>query len=419
MISQLVSPWRTGATWRSLVHLSLGPLVGAVTFTAVVVLLSVSVSLLVVLPLAIPVVWLLMTVSHLLAAVERSRVSALLDADLADPVPPLAATTWWRRFMERLTARPRWLEIAYLLLLLPLGLFTGVVTVIAWSGSLVLATLPLYVGALPDGTAHIFSVDVGSGPGALALSAAGLVGLVLAAPWLTAGMAAINRAAGTWLLSRGPTEQLEERVSELETSRSAAVDSAEAERRRIERDLHDGAQQRLVALAMELGSARRELTDASPEVRQLIDDTHSEVKTVIKELRDLVRGIHPAILEDRGLDAALSGVVARFPVPVKLDVDVPVRPSPAVESAAYFVVTEALTNVARHAEATEARVTIARRGDRLVIEVADDGSGGADPGGGTGLRGLAERAASLGGRMQVVSPQGGPTTIVVELPCGS
>jgi signal transduction histidine kinase len=132
-----------------------------------------------------------------------------------------------------------------------------------------------------------------------------------------------------------------------------------------------------------------------------------------------VRGIHPVILEDRGLDAALSAVVARSPVPVSLDVAVAERPSATVESAAYFVVAEALTNVARHAHATRARVAIARAGDRLIVEVRDDGIGGADPSGGTGLQGLRDRVTALGGTMHIVSPDGGPTTLLVDLPCAS
>ncbi len=146
---------------------------------------------------------------------------------------------------------------------------------------------------------------------------------------------------------------------------------------------------------------------------------HEEAKSALREIRDLVRGIHPVILEDRGLDAALSAVVARSPIPVTLDVRVDVRPPAAVESAAYFVVNEALTNVSRHAMATRAHVAIARAGDRLVVEVRDDGIGGADVARGTGLQGLRDRIAGLGGSMYVISPTGGPTTISVELPCAS
>jgi signal transduction histidine kinase len=227
-----------------------------------------------------------------------------------------------------------------------------------------------------------------------------------------------------WAVARsllGPTEeeQLTARVTRLETSRTAAVDSAESERRRIERDLHDGAQQRLVALAAELGAAREKL-DSDPEAgREMVASAHEEAKAALKEIRDLVRGIHPVILQDRGLDAALSAVVARAPIPVSLDVQISERLSETVESAAYFVVSEALTNVARHAEATRAYVSIARASDRLVVEIRDNGHGGADASRGTGLQGLRDRVAGLGGSMYVISPEGGPTTISVELPCGS
>ncbi|HET8930366.1 MAG TPA: sensor histidine kinase, partial [Acidimicrobiales bacterium] len=193
--------------------------------------------------------------------------------------------------------------------------------------------------------------------------------------------------------------------------------------RRIERDLHDGAQQRLVALAMDLGAARERL-DTDPEIgKRLVVKAHEESKEALREIRDLVRGIHPVILEDRGLDAALSAVVARCSFPVELSVDSSVesgdRLPATVESAAYYVVSEALTNVERHAEASRATVTIARRGNRLIVEVGDDGRGGADRTRGTGLAGLTERAAAMGGTLDLLSPPGGPTTLLVELPCAS
>jgi signal transduction histidine kinase len=221
------------------------------------------------------------------------------------------------------------------------------------------------------------------------------------------------------LLTPSRSDQIDERVTQLETSRAAAVDSAESERRRIERDLHDGAQQRLVALAMDLGAARERLESDPEGGRALVAEAHEEAKAALRELRDLVRGIHPVILEDRGLDAALSAVVARVPVPVTLQVDVAERPSPVIESAAYFVVAEALTNVARHAQASEAHVAIVRAADRMVIEVRDDGVGGADPARGTGLDGLRNRVAALGGTLDVISPTGGPTTLLATLPVGA
>jgi signal transduction histidine kinase len=170
---------------------------------------------------------------------------------------------------------------------------------------------------------------------------------------------------------------------------------------------------------MDLGQATERFDTDLDTAKELVVEAHQEAKAALADLRNLVRGFHPAILEDRGLDAALSAVVAHSPVPVTLSVDVPERPPSVIESTAYFVVTEALTNLAKHAKATRATVAIVRRGDRLVVEVTDDGVGGADPAAGTGLRGLAERVAAVDGWMQVLSPEGGPTTILVEMPCGS
>ena len=194
------------------------------------------------------------------------------------------------------------------------------------------------------------------------------------------------------------------------------MDAADAERRRLERDLHDGTQQRLVSLAINLGMARAQVSTAE-EARQAIADAHEEAKSALAELRDLIRGLHPAVLEDRGLDAALSGVAARMPIPVRLTVDLPRRPAPVIEAVAYFVVSEGLANIVKHAQASQAEVVVSRAGDRLHIIVSDDGAGGADPSRGTGLTGLAKRAASVDGTFEIVSPPGGPTLLTVDLPC--
>jgi signal transduction histidine kinase len=392
--------------------------IGTVMFTVTVVLAVTSVALLITFPLALPFVWLLFVTARVMSAVERSRVDALLGERLTDAVPPLVARTPWRRLVERVKSLDRWREIAYHVLALPKGIVTTVGASIAWCGSAALVLLPLYVSDLPGGTAKFWLFEVGSGPAAYAATVVGLCGLVVA-PWVTRALARLDVIVARWLLTPRRRDQLGEQVGRLETRRAAAVDSAEAERRRIERDLHDGAQQRLVALAMGLGAARQRLETDPESGARLVADAHEEAKAALKEIRDLVRGIHPVILEDRGLDAALSAVVARSPVPVSLDVAVAERPSATVESAAYFVVAEALTNVARHAHATRAGVAIARAGDRLIVEVRDDGIGGADPSGGTGLQGLHDRVTALGGTMHIVSPDGGPTTLLVDLPCAS
>ena len=206
-------------------------------------------------------------------------------------------------------------------------------------------------------------------------------------------------------------------MEHLTETRAGVVDAADAERRRLERDLHDGTQQRLVSLAMNLGMARAQASSAE-EAQQAIAEAHEAAKAALAELRDLIRGLHPAVLEDRGLDAALSGVAARMPIPVRLTVDgLARRPAPVVEAVAYFVVSEGLANIAKHAQASQAEVFVQRSGDRLHVIVTDDGVGGADPARGTGLAGLARRAQSVDGTFEVASPPGGPTVLSVDLPC--
>ena len=400
-------------------------------FATVITLLATSAGLLITFVLALPFAWFLFVWSRAMGHVERSRADALMDAPIADPVPPLQAKGWLRRLGERVTSGRRWKEIGYHMAHLPVAVIGFALTTAAWCGSIAMAFLPAYVNELPGDSAKFYFFEVTEGGGAALATIAGIVGVVLVAPWITVGMGQMELALAKALLGPSSEEVHAAQVTQLETSRTAAVDSAEAERRRIERDLHDGAQQRLVALAANLGAAREKLDhDEIQEGRTMVAVAHEEAKSALKEIRDLVRGIHPVILEDRGLDAALSAVVARSPIPVTLDVAVATRPAAAVESAAYFVVNEALTNVARHAMATKAFVSIARAGERLVIEVRDDGVGGAailsedeararGKTGGSGLNGLRDRVAGMGGTMYVISPQGGPTTISVELPCGS
>ena len=212
-------------------------------------------------------------------------------------------------------------------------------------------------------------------------------------------------------------QELTERVDELTRTRRGAVEVQAAELRRIERDLHDGAQARLVALSMQLGRAEERLAD-QPDVADLVRQARGEAGAAIAELRDLARGIAPPVLADRGLVAAVESLGQRAPFPVTVDADLAERPLPVVETAAYFVVAESLTNVAKHAAGASARVTLRQRDGRLLVEIADDGPGGATAGG-AGLTGLRHRAEALDGTLLVLSPPGRGTTIRVELPCGS
>jgi signal transduction histidine kinase len=232
--------------------------------------------------------------------------------------------------------------------------------------------------------------------------------------YLVRGMANADRAMVRGLLS--PSDELERRIAELESGRGVVVDTAAADLRRIERDLHDGAQARLVALAMGLGLAKEKVVEDPEAAALMVEEAHGEVKLALQELRDLARGIHPAVLTDRGLDAALSSVAARCTVPVRVEVDLRQRPAEAIEGIAYFTVSELLQNVSKHSGARTAAVEVWRAGDRLLLQVHDDGHGGASLDGGTGMAGLAERLGAVDGLFVIDSPTGGPTTITAELP---
>jgi signal transduction histidine kinase len=209
---------------------------------------------------------------------------------------------------------------------------------------------------------------------------------------------------------------LRERVDDLRGSRQRILDAADAERRRIERDLHDGAQQRMVAVAVTLGLAESMLATDPAAAAPLVAQAREEAQHAVRELRELARGIHPALLSERGLGAALEALAARAPVPVEITGVPSVPLCSAVEAAAYYVTAEALTNVAKYAHATEASVRLALDPEYLRVEISDNGIGGADPSSGTGLRGLWDRVEALDGEIDVDSPPGEGTTITVELP---
>jgi signal transduction histidine kinase len=345
---------------------------------------------------------------------QRARFRAVLGVDI--PAPPAAGAGAWP--LRPVWAAPAtWRQLGYHALALVGGTAGGALVAACWSA-------PVLAGAWLATVGGGARPGVGVGLGVAVLA----VAMLLAAPWVAGAVARADEVAGRALLGPSRGEELAGRVESLARSRAEIVAATDAERRRIERDLHDGAQRRLVSLAMHLGMARAGLADAPEPVRQVIEQAHDEATEALAELRQLVRGLHPAVLEDRGLDAALSGIAANAPLPVRLRVDVAGRCSPSIEAVAYFVVSEALTNVAKHADAGSAEVAVERAGGRLRIVVSDDGRGGATldggaaadaDGAGTGLRGLAQRAAAVDGTLTVSSPPGGPTAITVELPCGS
>ena len=357
------------------------------------------------------------------AQVERRRVARFLGYAVPSPYRQLPQGPLLARACVRVRDPAIWRDLVYLLLLLPVGAAEFALVIGAFVLPLVTIVLPMWLFiAFPDGIPLGQGGRIDTPLEALIIAIIALPVFVLVGYLLVTGVSKAHAALGWALLWPSKQARLAQRVEELTESRSRTVEAAIAERRRIERDLHDGAQQRLVSLAIGLGMAKEKMATDPKIARELVEEAHEESKRTLSEIRDLVRGIHPAILSDRGLDAAISALAVRCPVPVEVDVELGGRlPEPA-ETTAYFVVAEALANVAKHSEASEAQIFVRRERephDRLVIEVVDDGKGGAEPEGGTGLAGLADRLAALDGRFFVKSPTGGPTQVHAELPLGS
>ncbi len=385
---------------------------GIVGFVLSLTLLFLGIPLLIVYPIGLLVLFSWLWVVRGLAAFERARIGVMLKSDIPFPPRRRDGGSWHQRFWSSMSDPVTWREFAYLQLLLPLGIFTFTFALLAWSIPLSLLATPFLMAGL--------GADL-TVPGFLMLAvAAPLVGLAALAwlPWMIGALARLDIAVGHAML--GPTERdrLGRRVTELASNRSRMVDATEQERRRIERDLHDGAGQQLVSLAMTLGMAKEKFATDPEAARALVDEGHQEAKQALATLRNIVRGISPAILSDRGLGAALSSVAARSTIPVALEVNVPHRLDPGVEGIAYYLICEALANVARHSGATGASVRTVVRDDVLEIEVSDDGRGGADAALGTGLAGLADRVTAVDGRFHIESPPGGPTVLRAEIPCG-
>jgi signal transduction histidine kinase len=412
LVRDLVSP----RTWLAFIHNFVGVLLGGLVIWIVVPGLLAGAIGMPIAMIGMPILGATLRFTDWFAQTERARFAVTLGEQI--PAWPAGTRSGYRmRLVPRLSKlgeRATWREVLYAVLRGPLSAAAAFVCLGLWAVGVVLVTLPLYNWSLPGGGLHVEGAVV-HGPAALLAAVAGLL-VLLAAPQVTRGLAVADAGLARRLL--GPPGGLAARVAELELSRERVVDAAEAERKRIERDLHDGAQQRLVALAMELGRAKAKFGDDVDAARVLVDQAHAQAKAALIELRDLVRGVHPPVLTDRGLDAALSGLTARSPVPVEVQVEMAVRPKAAVEAVAYFVVAEALTNVAKHSRASQAKVVVEEHGypPVLTIMISDDGIGGADPDG-AGLSGLADRVSGVDGRLTVESPRGGPTIIAAQLPC--
>ncbi|MDT0489341.1 sensor domain-containing protein [Streptomyces griseus] len=408
-------------SWRELLYAVLSLPLATVMFVFSVTMTSMSAGLLITF-VGVPLLAVGLAVCRGFGAMERARARGLLKLDVAEPARVRGKTGSPMSWMSAvLKSGVSWRHLLYTLLHFPWAVFTFSVSVVFWGYGLMALTYPLWHWIFPvfvgtDGIqlygdrTHTQYLD-----SPLELAATGAVGLVLVlvAPWIVRGLVSVDRLMVSGLL--GPSS-LSARVTELESDRGVVVDTAAADLRRIERDLHDGAQARLVALAMDLGLAKEKLADDPEAAARMVEEAHGEVKVALQELRDLARGIHPAVLTDRGLDAALSAIASRCTVPVTVEVDLDARPAQAIEGIAYFTVSELLQNVSKHAGATRATVDVWRTADRLMLQVTDNGRGGAAVSAGSGLAGLTERLDAVDGVLVVDSPAGGPTTVTAELP---
>jgi signal transduction histidine kinase len=356
-----------------------------------------------------------------ITAVHRRLAGGLLGERIEPPARPRPASGLLARVQARLGDAAGWRALCYLLLKLPISLTHVYVILLTWAWALVAITYPLQqalgvnMETVHDADGRIRhglvlrGVVFDSWPRQWVVCLAGVL-LLFLAPWATHVALMPERILMRWLLGR---RGLAERVRDLEETRAHAVDDAAATLRRIERDLHDGAQVRLIALTMQLTMVRDAVADEA--VRTLVNTAQATAREAIQELRELVRGIHPPAL-DHGLDTALTTLAARSGIPVEAQVDQGPRPTAAIESIAYFCAAELLANVARHSGATRARLSLTRSEGRLRLQVRDDGSGGAVPAPGSGLSGLLDRVRTVDGRLDIVSPPGGPTVVTVELP---
>jgi signal transduction histidine kinase len=381
-------------TWRALANLTTSIIVGAVFFAALIFALVVSGALSWIVGLGLLVLSFTLRLGARMARLDRLRIRRLAGARIEPaPLPEAAPDLSFRQRQRAWSQSPAVRRlVAYQLIRLPVTAASLTGVSFAWFGM----------------------VSGFSG------NANALVGVVCLFAWpLVVRLGStVDVALGRALLGPSRSGQLSAEVQRLGEARTLAVESAEAERRRIERDLHDGLQPKLVSLALELGLAKARFERDPRGARSLLDQAHEEAKTAIQDLRGLVRGIHPSVLDERGLDAALSALVANCAVPVRVDVRLSQRPDQAREAVAYFVVAEAITNVTKHSGATRAAVMITESGGLLRVLVEDDGNGGAraDPGG--GLAGLAARVTAVDGTFTVTSPPGGPTYVEAVVPCG-
>jgi signal transduction histidine kinase len=414
-ILRLVRPLADGRTYTQAIDLMLDPFIGLAWSLVFGVLLLFALALAPTI-VGLPVLGGVIMVARAVVGLDRGRARALLGVMVDGPLPPGRPAGWWPRIRAMLGDRAGWRAVGYAFVL-PFSGILGFAAAAILAGGIAALFYPVWRWLWPVQAGSYGTIT--SAAEMAWISAAGLV-VTTAGAWVVRAAARMDAGLVRRMLGPSPAD-LSRRIEALRASRAAAVNLAAAERRRIERDLHDGMQARLVALAMDLGMARQRIESGEqPEAAAgLVAQAHEEAIRAVTDLRDLARGVHPAVLTHRGLDAALSALIARSPVPVQVDVSLPERPPASAETIAYFVIAEALTNIVKHSKATRATVAVRSAGSTVIVEVADDGTGRADLAAGGGLAGLEERLRGVDGHLSVFSPRGGPTVIRAELPCAS
>jgi signal transduction histidine kinase len=402
-------------------YLIVGFPLAIVTFCLIVTGLSVGSGLLVVW-LGVPVLVLTALVARGMGDVERLRMRGVLGTEVPRPRYPQSppGAGWFRKVLTPLAGAQPWLDILHALVVFPVAIATFCVVVTWWATAISGVTYPLYgwfFSNIPGnhGLPELLGFGRGYAIDSVFYLGIGLVAALTLYP-VVRGCALLQALLGKSLLTG--VAQLQERIEDLTEGRNAAAYAEANALRRLERDIHDGPQQRLVHLAMELSRAQRELEKDAAAAQSTIGKAITATRETLDELRALSRGIAPPILADRGLAPALAALASRCTVPVELDVQTEERFPALIENTVYFVTAEALTNVAKHSRAALCSVTLTRIGDTLMLTIGDDGVGGAHVAKGHGLSGLAERLRGVDGELTVRSPAGGPTLITAEVPCG-
>jgi signal transduction histidine kinase len=403
----------TSECWRETAYLLIAFFVSTLGFTIVVSFVSTVVGLSILI-IGLPLGVLVAHFDRWWCGFERRNAAMVLGRPIPALYLPPVGDGRIARWVSILRDRQTWLDALWMFVSFPIATVGFSLTVALWSSVLALLSAPIWFWSL--------SGWIGRHDVLLSIAAPFLaIPVAIVAAWVVRGLALAHASLAARLLGPNRTEVLEQRVQTLSETRAGAVDAAVSELQRVERDLHDGAQARLVALAMDLGLAEQRLANADPETAlEHVSAARGQARAAMAELRDLVRGIGPSILTDRGLDAALTALASGRTPPVDLRVEYPATDVGARETAAYFVVAEALTNARKHAQASRISVHVYEdAGRRLIASIVDDGVGGADPQAGSGLAGLRKRVAALDGTLTVTSPPGGPTTVHAELPCAS